>query len=106
MTDSCLSGSTKYVMYIITGDCAYVEVLFYTNTKEEAEACRQQYVNIALPTEEICPLDQAPALTDVCAMSDFPPGSGYQLWNCSAAQLQTCEQYWCSNCTWTPGNCP
>ena len=104
--DSCLSGSTKYVTYIITGDCSYVEVIFFTNTKEEAEACRQQYVNIALPTEEICPLNQEPELTNVCATSDFPPGVGYQLWNCSAAQLQTCEQQWCSNCTWTPGNCP
>jgi hypothetical protein len=103
--DTCLNGSTKHVMYIITGDCAYVEVIFYTNTAEEAESCRQQYVNIALPTEEICQLDQEPELSTVCA-SGVPPASQYQLWNCSAAQLQTCEQYWCSNCTWSPGDCP
>jgi hypothetical protein len=104
--DSCLNGSTKHVMTIITGDCTSVDVIFYTNTVEEAESCRQHYVDIALPTEEICLLDQEPELTNVCASSAVPPDSPYQLWNCSAAQLQTCEQYWCSNCTWTTGDCP
>ena len=105
-TGDCLSGSTKYLMYVILADCSYVEVIFYTNSLAEAEACRQEYVNVALATEEICALDQQPDLTNVCSTHYINGNSGSQFWNCSAAQIQNCEAYFCSDCSWATADCP
>jgi hypothetical protein len=102
--DPCLGGSEPHFMYVINGECDAIEVVFVTNTLEEAEQCRQAYVTAAQPNQEICPLDQLPEQHSVCAINQ-PPPQPYQLWSCSTAQLQTCETYLCENCTWTDGSC-
>jgi hypothetical protein len=103
--DPCLGGSTKHLLYVIDGGCGATELIFYTNTPEEAEACRDQYVAAAFANEEVCDLDEVPELTTVCQLGGFG-SSTMQLWNCSANQLQSCETYWCPDCTYTPGDCP
>lgn len=102
----CLSGPEKHLMYVIGGDCSYAQVIFYVNNLAEAEACRDAYVAAAAPTEEVCALDQIPEYNKFCATSNVPPAISHDLNYCSDAQLQTCEQYWCSNCSWSPGDCP
>jgi hypothetical protein len=102
----CLNGPEKHVMYVIFADCSFQEIIFYVNNLAEAEACRDEYVAAAAGNEEVCPLDVQPDLTDVCSNHSINGNSGYQFWNCSAAQVNNCEQFWCSDCTWSTGSCP
>jgi hypothetical protein len=105
-SESCVSGSTPHVVYVIDGTCTAYEVDFLTDTVAEAEVCRQQLVDAAKFDEEVGPLDTPYGSTDVCKDGWGP----YTFHHFSQDQLAKCEANWCSNCDWTSapqgGDCP
>lgn len=105
--EQCQGGSTPFDITLIDKGCGALTTTVWVDTPEEAEACRQLVVAAAVPGEEVCDLDEAPAFTDVCLTDQYGTG-GYQLWNCSPEQLAACEQYYCSSadCIWADGACP
>lgn len=107
-TDACLNGSETHVVRVIPNLCnAKLEVVFKTDTLEQAEACRLELVAAAKPGEEVCPLDATPTDTTACAVSKYPPSQTHYFLHCSAEQLASCEQNSCDNCIgWTEGACP
>ncbi len=103
-SDPCFDGTTPHELIIIDSLCGALPITFRTNTAEEAEDCRAQYVAAANPDEEVCALGTTPTTTSVCK-----DGWGaLQLHHCSSEQLATCELNWCDTCTWTTttADCP
>jgi hypothetical protein len=96
----CFQGSTPHVVYVVDIECNAEQYVFYTNTPEEAEECRQQLVAAAHPQAEICALGQEPELTYVCTHHEINGFTQYQFWNCSTAKVEACAAYWCPDCDW------
>lgn len=105
--DPCTSGSLPYSVWIVDGSCQAIEVVFLVDSAEQAEACRQGLVDVALPTEEICALGQVPDDTEVCRHGMTLDEQLY-LPNCGSAQLEVCMAAQCAapECTWDTGSCP
>jgi hypothetical protein len=100
-------GDTKYHLNIISGDCGYAQVIFYAATLAEAEDCRAEYVNLAASYEEVCDLEQIPEFNKFCDNNtNFPPAISHDFYYCSDTQLQSCQAYWCADCSWSAGVCP
>lgn len=100
-------GDTKHLIHINTADCGTGYVIVYTATLEEAEACRQEVVNLAAPGEEVCDLNVVPTTLMYCDNNtQFPPAVGHELSYCSDTKLQACKDYWCADCNWSQGECP
>lgn len=102
--DPCFSGSTMHTVEVIDEHCEKHTVTLWTDTLEQAEACRQKLVGEAHVDAEVCPLDTAPTATSLCK-DGFGP---LVLETCSSQQLEVCQNAWCFACEWQPATdtCP
>lgn len=91
---------------MLDANCAGVEVIFHVDTAEEAETCRKQLVDNALPTVEVCAVGQLPDETAVCRDGGIL-AEAITVPNCSADKLEQCMALICAapGCSWTPGAC-
>ena len=107
-SDPCFSGKQAFAVAVLDSQCSSMEVIFMTDTLEQAETCRQkQLVDGAAPGTEVCAIGVTPTDTTVCKSSSSNGNASLQIPNCSDSQLALCEANDClDGCTWSAGSCP